>query len=212
MIDYINTVRKKTTIEPNFILEIGSRDGHDSEELRKEFNIEPSNVWVVEPNPKQQVKISEKYPNFNLITSPIFNVEKKITFFRVDVENETLVGVSSLLDRVDKLYDKINTDRIELETILGSTLLGVINKPIDLCKIDVEGATFEVLESFGEEIKKIKSIHIECEHRIVWENQKLYDEVKSYLISKEFTQLHFEYCNQATLQSDSVWVQKSYIK
>jgi len=212
MIDYINTVRKKTTIEPNFILEIGSRDGHDSEELRKEFNIEPSNVWVVEPNPKQQVKISEKYPNFNLITSPIFNVEKKITFFRVDVENETLVGVSSLLDRVDKLYDKINTDRIELETILGSTLLDIIKKPIDLCKIDVEGATFEVLESFGEEIRKIKSIHIECEHRIVWENQKLYDEVKSYLISKEFIELHFEYCNQATLQSDSVWVQKIYMK
>jgi FkbM family methyltransferase len=212
MIDYINTVRKKTTIEPNFILEIGSRDGHDSEELRKEFNIEPSNVWVVEPNPKQQLKISEKYPNFNLITSPIFNVEKKITFFRVDVENETLVGVSSLLDRVDKLYDEINTDRIELETILGSTLLDIIKKPIDLCKIDVEGATFEVLESFGEEIRKIKSIHIECEHRIVWENQKLYDEVKSYLISKEFIELHFEYCNQATLQSDSVWVQKIYMK
>jgi FkbM family methyltransferase len=212
MIDYIKTVRENTTIEPKFILEIGSRDGHDSEKLREEFNIEPSNVWVVEPNPKQQVKILEKYPNFNLITSPIFNREKKITFFRVDVENETLVGVSSLLNRVDKLYDEINTDRIELETMLGSTLLNVINKPIDLCKIDVEGATFEVLESFGDEIKKIKSIHIECEHRIVWENQKLYDEVKSYLISKEFTQLHFEYCNQATLQSDSVWVQKNFMK
>lgn len=212
MIDYIKTVRENTTIEPKYILEIGSRDGHDSEKLREEFNIEPSNVWVVEPNPKQQVKILEKYPNFNLITSPIFNREKKITFFRVDVENETLVGVSSLLNRVDKLYDEINTDRIELETMLGSTLLNVINKPIDLCKIDVEGATFEVLESFGDEIKKIKSIHIECEHRIVWENQKLYDEVKSYLISKEFTQLHFEYCNQATLQSDSVWVQKNFKK
>ena len=212
MKDYIKTIREQTIIEPKFILEIGSRDGNDSEKLREEFNIEPTNVWVVEPNPKQQVKILEKYPNFNLITSPIFNREKKITFFRVDVENETLVGVSSLLDRVDKLYDKINTDRIELETMLGSTLLDVINKPIDLCKIDVEGATYEVLESFGDEIKKIKSIHIECEHKIVWENQKLYDEVKSFLISKEFTQLHFEYCNQATLQSDSVWVQKSYTK
>jgi FkbM family methyltransferase len=212
MKDYIKTIREQTIIEPKFILEIGSRDGNDSEKLREEFNIEPTNVWVVEPNPKQQVKILQKYPNFNLITSPIFNREKKITFFRVDVENETLVGVSSLLDRVDKLYDKINTDRIELETMLGSTLLDVINKPIDLCKIDVEGATYEVLESFGDEIKKIKSIHIECEHKIVWENQKLYDEVKSFLISKEFTQLHFEYCNQATLQSDSVWVQKSYTK
>lgn len=212
MIDYINTVRKQTTIEPNTILEVGSRDGHDSEELRKEFDIEPSNVWVVEPNPKQQLKISEKYPNFNLITSPVFNKKKKITFYRVDVENETLVGVSSLLDRVDKLYDKINTDRIELETILGSTLLGDIKKPIDLCKIDVEGATFEVLESFGEEIKNIKSIHIECEHRTVWENQKLYDEVRSYLISQEFIELHFKYCNQDTLQSDSVWVQKNFIK
>jgi FkbM family methyltransferase len=212
MKDYIKTIREQTIIEPKFILEIGSRDGNDSEKLREEFNIEPTNVWVVEPNPKQQVKILEKYPNFNLIKFPIFNREKKITFFRVDVENETLVGVSSLLDRVDKLYDKINTDRIELETMLGSTLLDVINKPIDLCKIDVEGATYEVLESFGDEIKKIKSIHIECEHKIVWENQKLYDEVKSFLISKEFTQQHFEYCNQATLQSDSVWVQKSYTK
>ena len=212
MTTYKSVLLEKTNIQPQTVLEIGSRDGNDAEKLRSLFGIDSKNVWVVEPNPIQQNKIMKKYPNITLIKQPIFNEEKIITFYGVNVEDQTLNGVSSLLNRVDNLYDKINTNKIEIQTILGSKLLEMISKDIDVCKIDVEGATFEVLESFGDDIKKIKSMHIECEHRIVWANQKLYDDVSEYLNNKGFKEIHFNYCSNDTLQSDSIWVQSNYLK
>ena len=211
MLEYKNTILEKTVIKPTNVLEIGSRDANDADKLREYFNIKPNNVWVVEPNPTQQKNIVSKYPEFNLITNPIFNEEKTLTFYGVDVEDQILNGVSSLLDRVDNLYSKINTNKLTVKTILGSTLLKTIGYDIDICKIDVEGATYEVLDSFGEEIKRLKSIHIECEHRTVWVNQKLYDDVSDFLIKKDYQQVYFSYCNNDTLQSDSIWVQKKFI-
>ena len=212
MIEYINSIKEKTTIEPKNILEIGSRDGNDAEYLRRGFNIDTKNVWVVEPNPVQQNNIKNNYPNINLIKNPIFNEKKNLIFYGVDVEDQILNGVSSLLNRIDGLYENINTHKIEVETMLGIDLLHIINEKVDICKIDVEGATFEVLESFGDKIKQIKSMHIECEHRPVWVNQKLYDIVSEFLSFNDFVQIHFNYCSNDRLQSDSIWVYKEYLK
>jgi FkbM family methyltransferase len=212
MIEYNEVIKNKTNIIPNTILEIGSRDANDSELLRGFFDINPKNVWIVEPNPIQHNKIIGKYPEFNLIKYPVFNEEKEILFNAVDVNDQVLNGVSSVLDRVDNLYDKINTNKIKIKTILGSELLSIVNLDVDLCKIDVEGATYEVLESFGDDIVKIKSMHIECEHREVWVNQKLYNDVKQLLITKGYTEVYFNYCNNDTLQSDSIWVLNFLVK
>ena len=212
MIEYINLIKEKTTIEPKNLLEIGSRDGNDAECLRSGFNIDTKNVWVVEPNPIQQNKIKNTYPNINLIKKPIFNIKKKLTFYGVDVEDQILNGVSSLLNRIDGLYETINTHKIEVETMLGIDLFDTINDKVDICKIDVEGATYEVLESFGNKIKQIKSMHIECEHRPVWVNQILYDTVSEFLSFNNFIQMYFNYCSNDTLQSDSIWVHKEYLK
>jgi FkbM family methyltransferase len=210
MLNYIYTIKQKTNIEPKNILEIGSRDADDANILREGFGIDESKVWVVEPNPKQQVKISEKYPNFNLIKEAIFNEEKTLTFNAVN--HYDLIGVSSLLQRNDRLYDRYDSDKILVNTILGSRLLQNINEEIDLCKIDVEGATYEVLVSFGDDICKIKSMHLENEHKEVWEGQKLYDEVKKYLVSKGFIEIYFQYVNNVVLQSDTIWVQTNLLK
>lgn len=210
MLNYIYTIKEKTNIEPKTILEIGSRDADDANILKEGFQIEAKKVWVVEPNPKQQAKIFEKYPNFNLIKEAIFNEEKTLTFNAVNTYD--LIGVSSLFQRNDRLYDKIDSEKILVNTILGSRLLKNINEEIDLCKIDVEGATYEVLVSFGDDICKIKSMHLENEHKEVWEGQKLYDEVKDYLISKGFTEVYFQYVNNVALQSDTIWVQTNFLK
>lgn len=210
MVEYINLIKEVTTIDPKTILEIGSRDGDDANILREGFQIDEEKVWVVEPNPKQQIKIKDKYPKFNLIKSAIFNEEKQLTFNAVNTYD--LIGVSSLLDRNDKLYDNIDCDKITVNTISGSRLLNEINHEIDICKIDVEGATYEVLVSFGEDIMKIKSMHLENEHKEVWKNQKLYDEVKDYLLSKGFTEIYFQYVNNVVLQSDTIWAQTKFLK
>lgn len=212
MLIYKDSILEKTTINPKSILEIGSRDGNDADELRSYFDINSENIWVVEPNPAQQSKIINTYPNINLIKNPIFNEEKTLTFYAVNTSDQILNGTSSLLNRIDNLYKNINTNKIEIETITGSKLLKIIGKEIDLCKIDVEGATYEVLESFVDDLPKIKSIHIECEHRPVWVNQKLYNDVSDFLLKNNYIQIYFSYCNNNNLQSDSIWVLKNFIK
>lgn len=55
-------------------------------------------------------------------------------------------------------------------------------------------------------------MHVECEHRPVWVNQKLYDTVSEFLSFNDFVQIYFNYCSNDTLQSDSIWVYKEYLK
>lgn len=210
MITYKNIILEKTTIQPKSILEVGSRDGDDSELLRDFFSINEDMVWVVEPNPNQQIKIKEKYPRFNLVTEAIYSEEGEKWFNAV--RSSDLIGVSSLLDRKDGLYSNTNTERIVVNTITGYKLIERIDTEIDLCKIDVEGATFEVLKSFGDKIHMIKSMHLENEHLEVWSGQKLYDEVKTYLESMGFVEIYFQYVNNVVLQSDTIWCQKKYLK
>lgn len=210
MINYCNIIQSKTHIKPKIILEIGSRDAHDANILKNFFNISDEDVYVVEPNPNQQVYISKYYPNFNLIKNAIYNKDGKLKFNAVNQSG--FIGVSSLLDRNDGLYSKIDSNTIKVDVITGDKLLSIIGKEIDLCKIDVEGATYEVLESFKDDIFKIKSIHIECEHKQVWVDQKLYNDVKNYLESKGYVQIYFTYVNNIPLQSDSIWVNKNYLK
>lgn len=211
MENYANLIKNLTTINPKTILEIGSLHGHDANTLKNFFNLSESDVWVVEPNHKQQIQILDDYPNFNLIKSPVFNKKEEHDFYLVDGYD---AGTSSLFDRTDSWYELQGNglQKIKLQTITGKELLKIINKPIELCKIDVEGLSYEVLESFEETIENIFSFHIESEHREVWKGQKLYHEVETYLKTKEYLQIFFKWVANGDLQSDTVWVHKKYLK
>lgn len=211
MKDYYNSIILKTTITPKNILEIGSRDGNDAKELMCYFNLTHQDVWVVEPNPNQIDKIKKQYPNFNLIENAIFNEETEHDFYQVIDDNADYVGVSSLIDRNDDFYKK-RSKIIKVKTITGKHLLKIINQKIDICKIDVEGLTFEVISSFLDKLNDIKSFHLECEHFEVWKNQKLYEDVKNLLIKNNYKQIFFKYCSGGVLQSDSVWILNDFIR
>jgi FkbM family methyltransferase len=211
MKNYYNNIIEKTKISVKTILEIGSRDGNDANELMKHFQLKDENVWVVEPNPNQINIIKDTYPNFNLVPNAIFSEETEHDFYQVNNNIPNDVGTSSLINRNDNWYES-KTNIIKVKTITGKQLLNKINREVDVCKIDVEGLTIEVLISFGKTLNQIKSFHLECEHREVWENQKLYDDVAKFLIDNNYTQIYFEYCSGGTLQSDSIWVLKNYLK
>jgi len=207
---YLEVINSHTKINPKYILEIGSRDGHDANKLKNLFGTEDENVWVVEPNPNQCDLIKEIYPNFNLVDCAISNINDFVNFNQL-TGDEMVVGTSSILDRADSWYDQMGAKKIKVKSITGKNLLEIINSNVDLCKIDVEGLTYEVLESFEDDIKKIKSFHIECEHREVWKGQKLYDEVESLLINKNYIRVYSDYF-EGKLQSDTIWVHKDYVK
>ena len=210
MTEYYNSIISKTKIFPKTILEIGSRDGEDAESLRKLFHVIEENVWVVEPNPIQYDYIKHKFPKINTIPYAIFNKEEEHEFYQVFGEINN-VGTSSLINREDGWYNS-KSHIIKVKTITGKTLLKIINSEIDICKIDVEGLTYEVLESFDEDLHKIKSFHLESEHKEIWKNQKLYPEIKSFMVDKGYSEIYFNFCANDIIQSDSIWVKNDYLK
>jgi len=207
---YIDKIKEFTTIIPTNILEIGSRDGNDAFYLKNHYSINDNKVWVVEPNPDQVEVIKKTYPNFNIIPNAVFTENTEHDFYQV-IGKPDDVGTSSLINRNDTWYEN-KSNIIKVKTITGKDLLEQIGEEIDLCKLDVEGLTYEVLTSFGSDLEKIKSFHLECEHVEVWESQKLYSDVSDFLLKNNYTQIFFEYCSGGTIQSDSIWVVNTMIK
>jgi len=197
---YCNAIRT-AGIVPTTVLEIGSRDGHDAKAIADHFG--SSSVWVCEPNPSQADYIAQTYPNFNLVRKAIYKHSGKLEFIQMQGSpNE--VGTSSLLDRsYDNLY--ANANRIEVEAITGEELLAMIEGSIGACKVDVEGATLEVLQSMGNSIHRVQTFHLECEHEEVWVGQALYNQVAAFMIAKGYEQVDFDFVMPG-LQSDSIWI------
>ena len=210
MNEYKQVIEEKTIINPKTILEIGSRDGHDSNSLKNFFAIKDENVWVVEPNPNQVAKIKQDYPRFNIVNKAIFNENKEIEFNCV--EDENFIGISSLFDRVDNFYNNVKTKKIMVESITGVQLMNLVNTEIDLCKIDVEGLTYEVIESFKDKINLIKTIHVECEHIEIWKNQKLFFDIHKLLTDNNFKMEYFNFVAGGEIQSDSIWINRNFLK
>ena len=114
-----------------------------------------------------------------------------------------------MLDRTDNWYSVFPTRKITVNAITGKDLLDKINKPIEICKLDVEGATYEVLQSFGDSIHKIKSFHLETEQHQFWVNQKTHNDVCEFMRLNGY---HLLWTANKHPQTDSVWVLPEYLR
>jgi FkbM family methyltransferase len=196
-------VVKGHNINVNKVLEIGSRDGDDAAYMAQSFGVPSSMVWLCEPNPAQAQVIRNKYPDFNLIDKAIFDKAGTLDFLQMH-GSPPEIGTSSLMPRsLDNLYDRAT--RIQVEAITGQDLLAMIPGEIGACKVDVEGATYQVLKSMGDDLKRIKAFHLECEHVEVWTNQEQYNSIASFMIEMGYEQVDFQYVI-GTIQSDSIWI------
>ncbi len=206
MIQKHSEILRKLNITPKTVLEVGSRDGNDSNYYKEEFNLKNEDIYIVEPNPLMVNQIKLKYPNYTIFEFAIDETEGTKEFNQVIGGGQDPIGVSSLLDRTDNFYERFPTNKITVSTIKGSTLLEMINKEIDICKIDVEGLTYEVISSFGDDIKKIKTFHLETEHHLFWKNQKLHPEVVELMENLGYKLAWWDQDN--SLQADAIWVRE----
>lgn len=208
---YIDTIKAKTVIKPLSVLEIGSRDGLHAIQLADAFIIPRDQVYVVEANPYCYNNIKASFPDVNTFNFAISDRNGKFDFHAVNPDQgDVRLGQSSLLNKKNKLYDSIAT-KIKVDCYTGYYFLELADLlGVSLCKIDVEGATLNVLKSFGDRLRALRSLHIECEHRVVWDNQFLYEDVAAYLKNMGYSQLFFDIAEG--LQSDSVWVINELIK
>lgn len=146
------------------VWEVGSRDGHDGVELaeriykgKKDWFWSNATVVLFEPNPDQAKIIKKNYPEAELFELAASN-SAGVKSFKVYHGDEGAVGSSSLIlgwkgDDLEGHIIRVTTVRLD----------SMINQPIDIMKIDVEGHSLPVLEGIGNKLNQIKVIHVETE-------------------------------------------------
>lgn len=205
LVSYVKMLKEKTTIEPKVLFEAGSKTGDDAKWLAEQLGVPDEGVFVVEPHSKFHQQIAEKYPQFKVLNLALFDKEGFLTFHEADNLDD---GRSSLMDR--DIYEKDFTE-VEVEAKRVETLMEEYGlESIDAFKLDVEGASFEVLESFGDRIDDLKSIQIEAEYGEVWKDQKTYGAIVDFMMENDFVNI-WEH-DIIGIQVDSVWVQREFLK
>jgi FkbM family methyltransferase len=181
------------------VIELGSRDGHDAARMAEIF--QASRVITIEANPYCCAQISKDYPEFEVLNVAASNTNGVGDFYAVKPKyGEVILGQSSLLykDAYREIANKIQTVIYTMDKVVDS--LGVTE--IECMKIDVEGATYEVLEGFTK-IRMTRLFHIESEHKEFWEGQKLYDDTARFMEDAGYEQVYF--APVWTEQSDTIW-------
>lgn len=186
------------------IMEIGSLNGNDSRLYKSRYP--NANVYCIEglkENFDLYIKNDTEIIPINTIVA---DFDGTITFHKKDIN-----GIHSIYNRGNDYGTEILNNQT-CKTF--DTICNEYNIPnIDIIKIDVEGATFDVLVGMKERIKDIKIMHIETESAPFFEGQKLHDEVADYLSNNDFELVKITKANiNGYFQHDSVWINKKFIK
>jgi FkbM family methyltransferase len=196
----VQTIRD-LNLDVSTFLEIGSKNGTDSFFIQNNLNLDENKVFIMEPHPLFFKKIKKSFPNFQCYQMAAWNENKNISFNAATNMDD---GRSSLMGRDIYAKDFIE---VEVESRRVDFLIeNVFKTKIDFCKIDVEGASYEVLQGFGKSIDHVKLIQIEAEQRVIWNDQKTFKEVYEFLQENGFEKI-WEVA-LGTTQLDSIWVRK----
>jgi len=173
-------LKENENFTPTTFAEIGSWNGRDAVQIANYWNILPQNVYIFEAHPKCYEYIQKTYPGFNSFHVAVTDKTAPVSFNAAVVGKESNIGMSSLLPLKDPsnfTSELIEVDGWALDEIIKELKL----PPIDLIKIDVEGATDLVLKGFKENIKNTKYIQIELETKECWKSQSLYKDIINYM-------------------------------
>lgn len=181
------------------IVELGSRDGHDAKTMADIF--QASRVVTIEANPECHAQIERDYPEFENYNCAILDRTGNVDFYRVrSTFPAPNIGQSSIMSR------DIYAGMADVITVPGLTMDSFTEEhhisEIAVMKIDVEGATYQVLEGFSK-IRMTKLLHVEAEHVQYWDYQRLYSDVAEFLVNAGYEQVYFTYAYDE--QSDSIW-------
>lgn len=176
---------KERNFTPSNFIEIGSRDGHDTNYISYFWNLPPSKCFIIEAHPGCYQNIIHQYPQyvtFNIAASDKTGV---VTFNAGVIGKEGNVGSSSLLPRSNAVFisEPVEIDGWRMEEVMDQIKID----SFDFMKLDVEGFALQVLKGFGDKINNTKAIQVELEVKQIWEGQSYYQDVVTYLDKYGFT-------------------------
>jgi len=180
------------------IVEIGSLNGADSLYFKERFP--HARVVAIEGLAENFEKYMKQLEGIECVNATVADHNGETVFHVKNVN-----GIHSIFDRGAR-YGR------ERRTVQCSRLDSIFDEPIDMMKIDVEGATYEVLVGLGDLLPQAKAMHIETEDYPFFDGQRLHDEVAALLEGAGFTMVKKTsvdiHSPTGTIhhQHDSVWV------
>lgn len=163
--NYIHYFGKTTS---PVVYDVGSRDGHDGVELAERIS-NTQNFWkeaqviLFECNPPQIEVIKDNYPWATLITEAISDKSGQTVDFMQIHGDKNMVGSSTLNTKRDDEWIQ-NTSIVKVKTKrLDEVIKELGHDEIDIMKVDIEGYTFEALQSLGKYLRSVKVYHLETE-------------------------------------------------
>lgn len=204
MTEFINLVKNNfLDSEIKNIVEIGSLDGKDS--LLFKSNFPNANVYCIEglsDNYNTYLKDFVEVTPINIVVS---DYDGEIVFHKKNVN-----GIHGILNR----GDEYGTNTLVLKCMTMETICKTNNiESLDMLKIDVEGASYQVLKGIGKMLNTIKIMHIETESYPFFKGQILHGDVVNFLETNGFTMIDMTSVNiSAGYQHDSVWLNNKYKK
>jgi FkbM family methyltransferase len=212
--DYIDFDTVKT------IFDIGSRDGHQSVELRNWFP--EANITAFEANPYQIKNLTDVVndSNINLEFSCVGN-RNGTTAFNLSPSN---IGASSVLKINDHRVSKDWAQyEIEVPIIRVDDYCKTNNiSKIDLLWMDVQGFEIPVFEGFGKMLEDVSAICTEVELVQMYNGATLKKDLDEYLLQYGFKELKvFHMCPPEAMvyekfedncpEVDVVYINKKYL-
>jgi FkbM family methyltransferase len=197
-------------VHPDLVCDIGSLDASMALFIRK--ILPSSQIIAFEANPRNFELMKE---NYSLKRNRI-EIEKKAVWNR---DESLIFYLESVSSSADFLRRGISSTRKRKEGSLGIEEVRVIATRLDSyveklenCPnkialwIDVEGGSYEVIESIKKIRRLVKILHVEVETKEVWIGQKLKPEVEELLEKLGFFLVAH---GSNSIQHDLVFVNKS---
>ena len=201
---FVNSIVSKYFQNEDIIIfmEIGALDGADSVYFKEKYP--NSSVYTIEglkSNYDTYIKDLQGINGYNIC---IAGFDGNIKYHKKKIN-----GIHGIYNRGDKYGKETQVVQcVTLDTFCRDNLI----EHIDVMKIDVEGATYDVLNN-SEMLKNIKLMHIETENYPFFEGQKLDHECEELLKNNNFICLCKTgyYPESNGMQFDSVWINTKYV-
>ena len=197
MEDYLGLINENLD-DVKYVVEVGSMDGNDSMFFKNKYpNAE---VFAIEGLPDNYEKYLVNKNKINTFCIVISDYCGTTDYYVKDIN-----GIHGIFDR----GTSYGSGKIELECKTLDVFCGENNIPqIDVLKIDVEGATLNVLMGMINILPNVKMMHIETEDYPFFKGQTLHEDVEKFLIGNDFRLLEITKAEitKNCFQYDSVWI------
>ena len=190
------------------IIDVGTRDGDDAEFLRQQLG--GKYIYAIDANPIAVEATMNRYPEFEVFETAISNYNGTTSFVQIVSDRIDEAGSSSIENYSffeGATYNTIDVNVIRMDKFIKEFVSQDI---IDFVKVDIEGYTYEFLEGLGNEINKVKMLHLETETFDRQKGHKNNNEVLNFMTNAGFLLAGVTYEWGPRIQ-DQVWINPNYI-